>query len=98
MRVRRLGIIVEDLYLVAPAQPDAAVTLWAHLELCVKIEIPEFLFRDQIIRRGLIPEDAVLHRPAEWLARNQRLPSGQALAIEQFHRLAGTPGAVVLFR
>src|SRR2546428_4764833 len=43
-------------------------------------------------------ENSVLHAPFHFRSGNQRLPSGEVLAIEECHRPAPLPGAVVFIR
>ena len=98
MRIHRFAVILQNLNLVAPAQPDSAVGVRDDPEIHVQFEIPEGALADQIGGGRRIAQNALLIAPLHVRRGIERLPTGQVLAIEQLHRSAALPGGIILLR
>src|SRR6185312_12754715 len=63
----------------------------------MQVEIPEFLYSDQIVRTARALQKAVLYRPTACLGGINARPSFEILAVKQRDRFSLNPAAIVVF-
>src|SRR5262249_30515338 len=82
VRVWRAAVVVQDLDLIPPAQPDPAVGALHNPKLDVRVEIPEGLVGDDVRRWRRVLEHTVGYTPLHLRAGHERMPALEILTVK----------------
>src|SRR5579871_469750 len=75
VRIRWFSVVLQDLYFIPAAQPDSAVAVFAHAKFRMQLEIPERLFRNEVVGMSDVRHGAISNRPPQILVRHHALPA-----------------------